>query len=74
MQSLCSQVWNRKQRLAQYALAQTHKPTDLFSFVSRVRATSGFAAGCEAVALPRRRCTFYFLGYALGYGLWPNRT
>ena len=26
----------------------------------------GYAAGCEAVALPRRRGAFYLLGYALG--------
>ena len=31
----------------------------------------GFAAGCEAVAMPRRRDAFYILGYALGAAFGP---
>jgi hypothetical protein len=31
----------------------------------------GFAAGCEAVAMPRRRGAFTFLGYALGAAFGP---
>jgi len=34
----------------------------------------GFAAGCETVALPRRRGTFQNLGLCPGCGLWPSRS
>ncbi len=33
----------------------------------------GFAAGCEAVAVPRHTRAFLPLGYAPGAGLWPNK-
>jgi len=32
----------------------------------------GFAAGCEAAAIPRRRGAFTFLGYTLGAAFGPN--
>ena len=31
----------------------------------------GFAAGCAAVAMPRRRGAYIFLGYALGVAFGP---
>ena len=42
-------------------------------FASKVmsHARFGFAAGCEAVAMPRRRQGFYILGYALGATFGP---
>ncbi|HEX4899453.1 MAG TPA: hypothetical protein VFV61_02915 [Pyrinomonadaceae bacterium] len=33
----------------------------------------GFAAGSEAVAMPRRSGALYMLGYAQWCGLWPNK-
>ena len=33
----------------------------------------GFAAGCEAAALPRRRCAFYILGCALRVAYGPSK-
>jgi hypothetical protein len=32
----------------------------------------GFAAGCEAVALPRRLLGIIYLGLSPRFGLWPN--
>ena len=39
---------------------------DVMSFASKVTGyvTYGFAAGCEAVAMPRRHLPVYFRGYA----------
>ena len=34
----------------------------------------GFAAGCEAVAMPRRRGAFYIFGLGPWCGLWPNKS
>jgi hypothetical protein len=54
--------------------------TQASSFASKVigHVRFGFAAGCEAVALPRRQPPDYFRGYAPGPGLalriyWPKR-
>ena len=33
----------------------------------------GFAAGCEAGAMPRRRGALYMLGLCPWRGLWPNK-
>ena len=32
----------------------------------------GFAAGCEAVAMPRRMGAFYIFGLSPRCGFWPN--
>ena len=34
----------------------------------------GFAAGCEAVALPRARGAYYIFGLCPRCGLWPNKS
>ena len=34
----------------------------------------GFAAGCEAVAMPRRRGAFYIFGLCPWCDLWPNKS
>jgi len=34
----------------------------------------GFAAGCEAVAMPRRTAAVFILGLRPWCGLWPNKS
>ena len=43
--------------------------SDKRSVVPESRLGIGFAAGCEAVALPRRKCLLKLLGYALSWFL-----
>src|SRR6266850_7041850 len=63
--------WTGASRLNQVSLS--FPPHIIFALKDLRWFGFGFAAGCEAVALPRRRDAFYIFGLCPWCGLWPNK-
>jgi hypothetical protein len=71
---MCKFESNKRPHSSNIASRYNTGAVDLEGIASKVidLVRFGFAAGCEAAALPRRRGAFYISGYALGLAYGPN--